>query len=148
MKKNIVKKISAGGIIYHNGKFLTIKWFSEGTTELPKGTIESGETPEQACVREVLEETGYNVHIVAPLIVSNFMIDWHDDRVIEKKVHYFLLKRADDLEPVTNREDNEDFENTWLSAEEAYSALSFDDMKVALKKAIDIVESAEGGCYL
>jgi 8-oxo-dGTP pyrophosphatase MutT (NUDIX family) len=143
MGRDIVKKISAGGIIHHNGRYLTIRWTSEGTTEFPKGTIEPGETPEQACIREVLEETGYNVRIIVPLTVSNFTFDWHDGRTIEKTVHYFLLERIDELEPVTNREDNEDFDNNWLSAEEAYSALSFDDMKVALKKAISIVESTK-----
>ncbi len=140
MKKNIIKKISAGGIIYHNGKYLAIKWASQGTIEFPKGTIEPGETAEQTCIREVLEETGYNVRIVAPLTISNFTFDWHDGRTINKTVRYFLLERTDDLEPVTNREDNEDFENTWLDADEAYSALSFEDTKAALRMAIDIIE--------
>jgi 8-oxo-dGTP diphosphatase len=137
--KEIIKKYSAGGIIYHNGKYLTIKWLSEGTVEFPKGTIELGETIEQACIREVLEETGYNMRIVAPLTVSNFVFEWHDGRTYDKTVHYFLLERIDELDPVTNREENEDFENYWLNAGEAYDALSFDDTKVALKKAISIV---------
>jgi 8-oxo-dGTP pyrophosphatase MutT (NUDIX family) len=140
MKKDIFKKESAGGVLYSDGQYLTIKWVSEGTTELPKGTIEPGEIPEQACIREVREETGYNVRVIAPLTVSNFTFVWHDGRTIEKTVHYFLLERTDELEPITNREDNEDFENTWLGASEAYSALSFDDTKAALKAAIDIIE--------
>ena len=140
MTDKIIKKISAGGVLYDNGKYLTIKWISEGTVELPKGTIESGENPEQTCIRELKEETGYNVKVIAPLTVSNFTFDWHDGRTIEKTVHYFLLERIDELEPVTNREDNEDFENIWLNAKEAYAALSFDDMKAALKKAIEIIE--------
>ena len=143
MKNNIIKKVSAGGVVYNNGKYLTIKWISEGTVELPKGTIEPGETPEQACVREVREETGYSVCIVAPLTISNFTFDWHDGRTINKTVHYFLLERVDNLEPTPNREDNEDFENVWMSADEAYSALSFDDAKVAFKKAIDIIETTK-----
>ena len=83
------------------------------------------------------------VRIVAPLTISDFIFDWHDGRTINKIVHYFLLERIDELEPVANREDNEDFENTWLTAKDAYSALSFDDMKAALKKAIDIIKITE-----
>ena len=61
MDKDIVKRVSAGGVVYHKGKYLVIKWGSEKTTELPKGTIELGENPEQACVRELKEETGYTI---------------------------------------------------------------------------------------
>lgn len=31
--KNIVKKVSAGGVVYHKGKYLVIKWGSEKTTD-------------------------------------------------------------------------------------------------------------------
>lgn len=97
----------------------------------------------RSCITQYFIQTGYSVRIVAPLTISDFTFDWHDGRTINKIVHYFLLERIDALEAVANREDNEDFENTWLTAKEAYSALSFDDMKAALKKAIDIIESTE-----
>jgi 8-oxo-dGTP diphosphatase len=139
MAKHIIRKFSAGGVVHSDGKFLTIKWLSEGTVELPKGTVEEGETPEQACIREILEETGYNVKIVELLMVSTFMFDWKDGNKYKKTVHYYLAERIDNLQSVPRREDNEDFENDWLNAKDAYEALSFDDMKVALKKAADLV---------
>lgn len=134
-QKNIIKKVSAGGIIYQDGKYLTIKWLSEGTVEIPKGTVEPNESIEEACVREILEETGYNTEIVAPLTVSNFTFDWHDGKTYNKTVHYFLLRRVDGKEPTPNREDNEDFENNWQTAEATLDSLSFEDMKQAMQKS-------------
>ncbi len=138
MKKEQIRKFSAGGVIEDNGKYLVIRWLSEKTVELPKGTIEAGETPEQACVREVMEETGYLTTIVAPLLEHTFTFDWKDGKTYKKTVYYYLLKRVSSEEPSPDRMANEDFENVWMSGEEAYKALSFDHMKQALRKAAEI----------
>lgn len=53
---DVILKYSAGGVIFHDGKVLTIRWLSKDSTEFPKGTIEPGESEEQACVREVLDK--------------------------------------------------------------------------------------------
>jgi 8-oxo-dGTP pyrophosphatase MutT (NUDIX family) len=139
---NIIKKVSAGGIVHQNGKYLTIRWLSEGTVEIPKGTVEPNESIEEACVREIFEETGYNTEIVAPLTVSNFTFDWHNGKTYNKTVYYFLLRRIDNKKSTPNREDNEDFENKWQDAETTLNSLSFDDMKEAMQKAINIVEAS------
>jgi ADP-ribose pyrophosphatase len=58
---------------------------------LPKGHLETGETAEQAAVREVAEETGIVGEIVASLGTIDF---WFvaDGRRIHKTVHHFLLR--------------------------------------------------------
>ncbi|MCW2497202.1 NUDIX hydrolase [Jatrophihabitans sp.] len=58
---------------------------------LPKGHIEAGETPEQAAVREVAEETGISGVILAELGTIDF---WFvaDGRRIHKTVQHFLLR--------------------------------------------------------
>ena len=58
---------------------------------LPKGHIEAGETPEQAAVREVEEETGISGEIVGELGTIDF---WFvaDGRRIHKTVHHYLLR--------------------------------------------------------
>ncbi len=38
---------------------------------VPSGEIEKGETPEMCCIREVMEETGYQVAIEKPLFVKD-----------------------------------------------------------------------------
>lgn len=138
MDKKIIKKESAGGVLCHNGKYLVIKWLSQGTVELPKGTIEAGETPDQACVREVREETGYNVRVTHPLNIATFTFDWKDGNTYEKTVHYFLTERIDDKNPAPAREEGEDFENMWLSFDEAIKFLSYQDMREAVKTTHDI----------
>lgn len=66
---------------------------------LPKGGLEEGETPEQAGVREVREETGHTATIVAPLSTISYSFVWRPERVrYQKKVHYFLM-RWDGLPP-------------------------------------------------
>ena len=58
---------------------------------LPKGHIEEGETPEDAAVREVAEETGIIGEVVAPLGIIDF---WFvaEGRRVHKTVHHFLLR--------------------------------------------------------
>jgi ADP-ribose pyrophosphatase YjhB (NUDIX family) len=58
---------------------------------LPKGHIEEGETPEQAAVREVQEETGISGEIVAELGTIDF---WFvaEGRRIHKTVRHYLLR--------------------------------------------------------
>ena|GEM_PF-898950 len=53
-------------------KFIMVKEFRHGVNkevyEFPSGTVEEGETPAEACVREVKEETGYkDVKIITQL---------------------------------------------------------------------------------
>lgn len=38
---------------------------------VPSGEVEKGETPEMCCIREVMEETGYQVAIEKPLFVKD-----------------------------------------------------------------------------
>jgi 8-oxo-dGTP pyrophosphatase MutT (NUDIX family) len=135
MSDRVIKKVSAGGVLYHEGKYLVIKWLSQKTVELPKGTIETGETPEVTCVREVLEETGYNVRITHPLNVATFTFKWKDGNTYEKTVHYFLMKRADEALSMPMREEGEDFKNMWVEYDEAIKLLSHDDMREAVERA-------------
>ncbi|GIN87698.1 DNA mismatch repair protein MutT [Heyndrickxia sporothermodurans] len=57
------------------------------TWSVPSGGLESGETIEECCIREVYEETGYQTEIVEKLYVKNTVIDNFD-----VQVHYFLLR--------------------------------------------------------
>lgn len=62
---------AGGGIVNEFGEWLFIH--RNGFVDLPKGKFEAGETPEQAALREVQEETG--LHNV---VINNFLCStWH-----------------------------------------------------------------------
>jgi 8-oxo-dGTP pyrophosphatase MutT (NUDIX family) len=102
------------------------------TWTLPKGTPDHGETTEQTALREVAEETGLEVRIVAPLpsIEYDFI---QDGTRIHKTVHYFLM------EPVGGDLAGHDheFETVrWVPFAEAGALLSFQTER-------DLVATAE-----
>lgn len=64
-------KMLAQGVVISDGKVLLVKQKvkrGDIVWNYPGGGVEPGETFEQACIREVLEETGYTVKIIKPLI--------------------------------------------------------------------------------
>jgi ADP-ribose pyrophosphatase YjhB (NUDIX family) len=101
---------------------------------LPKGHIEAGETPEQAAVREVHEETGITGSIVAGLGTIDFWF-MTEDRRVHKTVHHFLLE-AQDVE--LSDADAEVSEVAWVPLAEVASRLRYADER----RLLDQVTSA------
>ena len=91
------------------------------TWTLPKGTPDRGETTEQTALREVAEETGLEVRIVAPLPSIEYAFV-QDATRIRKVVHYFLMEpTGGDL----SRHDHEFQTVRWVPFAEAAALLSF-----------------------
>jgi 8-oxo-dGTP pyrophosphatase MutT (NUDIX family) len=86
---------SSGGVVFRRTEvqvdFLLIR-DPYANWGLPKGHIEGGETPEQAALREVEEETGLrDLNAVAQLPT----IDWYfrdRGKLVHKFCHFFLLE--------------------------------------------------------
>ncbi len=108
------------------------------TWVFPKGTPAAGETIEQTALREVREETGLDVEIVAPLGVIDYWFAVPGERV-HKFVHFFLMSATGgDL----SRHDHEYDEVRWMRIDEARRALSFRTYREVLERALEAVREA------
>jgi len=110
------------------------------TWTLPKGTPNAGETTEQTATREVTEETGLLVDIVAPFESISYTFVQGHTRIF-KTVHYFLmLPVGGDLA----RHDHEFDEVRWIGFDEASTLLTFDTERALVARA---GAAAVGGPY-
>jgi ADP-ribose pyrophosphatase YjhB (NUDIX family) len=92
---------------------------------LPKGHIEEGETPEQAAMREVAEETGIHSSIERSLGVIDFWFMAGGKR-IHKTVHHFLFSETGG---VLAPQESEVDEVAWFPLGEIVEKLAYPDEK-------------------
>jgi 8-oxo-dGTP pyrophosphatase MutT (NUDIX family) len=127
---------SAGGVVFRRASgdpvFLLIRDPYENWG-LPKGHVERGETPEQAALREVGEETGIDrLELLAPLGT----IDWffrEGPDLIHKYCHFFLMET--DAEATRPQLEEGISECLWLPLPEALQTLTYDNARSVLETA-------------
>jgi 8-oxo-dGTP pyrophosphatase MutT (NUDIX family) len=92
------RQVSAGGVLLRPGPkgaevLLAARRTRRGEVVwgLPKGLVEKGESFEEAAVREVREETGFEGVITAPLGSVSYWFVWEGTR-ISKTVHFFQME--------------------------------------------------------
>jgi ADP-ribose pyrophosphatase YjhB (NUDIX family) len=90
---------------------------------LPKGHIEEGETPEDAAIREVFEETGIRGRIVASLGTIDFWFMAENHRVHKTVHHYVLRATGGTLSDL----DAEVAEVAWVPLDEVSARLRYAD---------------------
>ncbi|MCA0236207.1 MAG: NUDIX domain-containing protein [Bacteroidetes bacterium] len=109
---------AAGGYV-RNDKGELLVFYRRGSWDMPKGKIDPGETPEQAAIREVQEETGL-VHLrLGPFLAHTYhTYELKGKRILKKTWWYFMDTSDLQLIPQTE-EDIEKIEwvepRSWLS---------------------------------
>lgn len=93
----VVHEHSAGGVtlvpVGRETFVALIEVQGNSVLALPKGHIERGETPEEAAVREVREETGITAALLAPLGNIDYTFYSRRQRTrVRKRVDFFLLE--------------------------------------------------------
>ncbi|MGD9954553.1 MAG: NUDIX hydrolase [Candidatus Nanopelagicales bacterium] len=108
---------------------------------LPKGHVEEGETPEDAAVREVEEETGIQGSVLAPLGVIDF---WFvaEQRRVHKTVHHYLL---DATGGELSDADIEVVEVAWVPLDDVPAQLAYADERRLVAKAQALLDGGEAG---
>ena len=98
---------------------------------LPKGHIEIGETPEEAALREVMEETGIESQISRSLGIIDFWFMAGGKR-IHKTVHHYLFREVGGiLAPQVTEVD----EVAWFPLAEIIERLAYPDEKKLIARS-------------
>jgi ADP-ribose pyrophosphatase YjhB (NUDIX family) len=98
---------------------------------LPKGHIESGESPEEAAIREVAEETGIKSEITRSLGVIDFWFMASGKRIHKTVHHYLFRKVGGTLAPQITEVDDVG----WFPLEEIVNLLAYPDEKKLIAKS-------------
>jgi 8-oxo-dGTP pyrophosphatase MutT (NUDIX family) len=109
---------------------------------LPKGHLESGETPEQAAVREIAEETGIEGRVLTALGTIDF---WFaaEGRRVHKLVHHYLLEATGGLLSIEGDPDQEAIEVAWVPLDELSTLLAFpNERRIAREATAYLADSA------
>ena len=135
MNKPPGREHSAGGVaINDRNEVLLIRTRDledKPVLTFPKGHIEKNETPEQAAVRETLEETGWKCSITGKLRKTGYSFLF-DNRRIDKTVDWFLMKP----EHMISGPDGAETEGIlWLEVTRAKARLTYPADRLLLKEA-------------
>ncbi len=98
---------------------------------LPKGALSTGETAEQAAVREVREETGLDAEVVSLLDSIEYFFR-AGDVLIQKTVDFYLMRH---LGGVMQPQLSEVDDVAWISLDAALEKASFDSERKLLEQA-------------
>lgn len=97
----------------------------------PKGRLDAGETPAQAAVREVLEETGWRCRIEADLSITEYWFQ-REGRRFRKTVVWFKMTPIEQ----SGIPDGEVEDVQWVERQEALDRLSYASDVALLSQAI------------
>jgi 8-oxo-dGTP pyrophosphatase MutT (NUDIX family) len=129
---------SSGGVVYRSDNHATLFLLIKDPYDnwgLPKGHLEGGETPVEAAIREVAEETGLSELCVIEQLPT---IDWYfKDRgdLVHKFCHFFLIECANgDPKPQV---DEGISECVWKPLREALDAVAYANAREVLRIAGD-----------
>ena len=120
----IVSEFSCGGVILDGRKVLLVQVKNMKGKKIwtfPKGHIEAGETPRQAALREVLEETGYKAVIVRPMLRVKYAFTFQGN-YIKKMVQWYLMKK---LGRIGKHDTSEILAIRWVSLLKAHELVQY-----------------------
>jgi len=138
------RQFSAGGVVMkidsRGPKVLLIK-DSYGHWTWPKGHIEKGETPDEAALREISEETGLGRLEIIKILGRQEYYFTRKNIKIFKTVYLFVVKADPGDKIIPQISEIEAAQ--WFSAEVALQKIEYEGSAEFVRKAIDIFNKKE-----
>ena len=111
-------KVAVGAVVFKNERVLMVRRGqppSEDLWAIPGGSVELGETLQEAAEREILEETGIHIRAGEPV----FAFDAIDrDRAGKIRFHYVIVDLAADYVSGDPKAGDDAADARWISAQE------------------------------
>ena len=132
---------AAGGVVYCDEKVLLLDRPTRKEVRLPKGHIEEEESPREAALREVCEETGYcSLMILADLGQQHVeFIDPYSQRHVHRDEQYYLMVLGENCRGARSEQELQFFPR-WATLEEALAQLTFASEREAVHRAVRWLE--------
>ena len=108
---------------------------------LPKGKIEKPETPEQAALREIREETGLTGVIEKEIGKIKYSFDLPEEEIVINKTVTFFLVRYVSGDTKDHDTDAEDVR--WLSIKEALKIMTYPSERQIVEKSGTVLRLAQ-----
>lgn len=105
---------------------------------LPKGHLEGSESPEEAALREVAEETGITGRVIRHLATIDFWFSGPERR-IHKVVHHFLMAYVSGQITVEHDPDHEAEDAQWRSLRDLTHQLAYPNERRIVGIALDLL---------
>ncbi|MCY1021641.1 NUDIX hydrolase [Pyxidicoccus sp. MSG2] len=133
------REASAGGVVIRESagtwEVAVIRPHGRPLWALPKGHVDPGESPEQTATREVHEETGLTVTLIAPLGEIRYVYQFRGQRIF-KRVHFFLFRyQAGALGPLPGPRVEVD-EVRWVPVTQLVPLLGYKGEKAVASRAV------------
>ena len=141
-KMPVERAVSAGGVVLREGaagaEVVICGRDADDVWGLPKGTLDEGESLQEAAVREVSEETGLKVEIVKKIGVVEYWFSADGVRY-HKWVHHYLMRATGGR---TADHDAEHDRVEWMPVDKAIGRLTFDNDKNMVRQAMSKLKGA------
>ncbi|QDE69892.1 MULTISPECIES: NUDIX hydrolase [Myxococcus] len=133
------REASAGGVVIRESaghwEVAVIRPHGRTLWALPKGHVDPGESPEQTASREVREETGLSVSLMAPLGEIRYVYQFRGQRIF-KRVHFFLFRYQEgELGPLPGPRIEVD-EVRWVPVVQLVPLLGYKGEKAVASRAV------------
>ena len=128
-------RVAVGGVVIKEDRVLLVrrgKPPSEGEWAIPGGSVELGETLQEAVRREILEETGISIRVGEPIHIFD---DVRRDEAGHIRFHYVILDFSGEFLSGELRAADDAKDARWVSPAE-FSQLNINSNTIKLMKKL------------